>query len=91
MSTSTAMAIASEYSKRGTRSECTIFEIAFDGASRAADVRWISQYPYEQELLYPPCTYITCEKVEMKTDADGFQVKHITAKLTVSTARTNIQ
>ena len=39
MSTSTDMAIASEYSKRGTRSECTIFEIAFDGASRAADVQ----------------------------------------------------
>ena len=63
MSTSTELAIATEYAKRGNLAECTIFTFTFDAASRAADVQWISQYPYEKELLYPPCTYITVESV----------------------------
>ena len=64
MSTSTDINVAAEYARRGTNpSNCSIFEIPFDAGSRGANVQWVSQYPYECELIYPPCTYLTCENV----------------------------
>ena len=29
-----------------------------DFTSRGADIGWLSVYPYEQEALYPPLTYL---------------------------------
>lgn len=59
MSTSTNRSVAIEYATRHfTSATCSIFEIEFDAASRGASVQWASQYPYEEELLYPPCTYL---------------------------------
>ena len=46
MSTSTDLAVAVEYAGRGESDKCTIMEIPFDAASRAAAVKWVSQYPY---------------------------------------------
>lgn len=66
MSTSTDINVAGEYAKRGVdANNCCIFEIQFDAASRGASVRWCSQFPYEEELIYPPCTYLTSEKIRV--------------------------
>lgn len=63
MSTTINASVAIEYAMKGSDAVGTIFEIQFDAASRGADVQWVSQFPYEAELLYPPCTYLTCEGV----------------------------
>ena len=60
------MQVAVEFAMKGTQKVGTVFEIPFNMASRGASVQWVSQYPYENELLYPPCTYLTCEKVHLQ-------------------------
>ena len=70
----------------GTTKECTIFEIEFDGGNRGAKVKWVSQFPYEEELLYPPCTYLTCKSVSAN---DG--VRHIIVTASVSNARPDLK
>ena len=81
MSTSLSEAVAIEYSKRGSSRDSTIFVIPFDMASRGASVQWVSQYPYENELLYPPFTCLTCESVEIKNG-----IKYLHVRAAISTA-----
>ena len=56
MSTTTDSIIAAH-------SKGTIVVIKLGAASRGAHVQWASQYPFEAELLYPPFTYLKCDKV----------------------------
>lgn len=86
MSTSLEKSTALEYSKKGKLNACTIFEITLDKANRGADVQFLSQYSYEKELLYPPCTMITCENVTEEI-FDGSKVKYIRARASISIAR----
>jgi hypothetical protein len=56
MSTSTEKAIVAEYAKSQTP---LIFRVvAFSFASSAADISWLSLYPDESEMLFPPLTYL---------------------------------
>ena len=41
----------------------SIFVIDFDMNSRGAAIQWLSQYPHEEELLFPPCTGLACTDV----------------------------
>ena len=64
MSTSTSPAVALDYSG-GKDHAGAIFIIDFDMTSRGASIQWLSQYPHEEELLFPPCTGLTsCGVVE---------------------------
>ena len=38
----------------------SLYEIKFDGASRGANLSFLSQYPMEAELLFPPGTMLSC-------------------------------
>ena len=88
MSTSTDINVAAEYAKRGTDpSNCSIFEIPFDAGSRGANVQWVSQYPYECELIYPPCTYLTCDNVTTLEEGNLAGIRCLGVRATVSTAR----
>ena len=101
MSTSTDINVAVEYALNIKTKKATVFEIAFDGASRGAQVQWVSQFPYEAELLYPPCTYLTCEKAENLRCAETLQSKgltadvadlrYVTVRAAVSTARPSVE
>ena len=86
MSTSYDKNVAVEYGMRGTTKESTIFEIEFDGGNRGAKVKWVSQFPYEEELLYPPCTYLTCKSV---TSVEN--IRHVVVTASVSNARPNLK
>ena len=55
------MQVAESYS--GTE-KGSIFEIKFDAASPGADLQFLSQYPGEREMLYPPGTQLTCQHIE---------------------------
>lgn len=63
-STTTARAQAVHYSK-GAAS--TIFEMSVGMVDRGADVSWLSQYPHEKEVLYPPLLGVEV----LSTSVDG--------------------
>ena len=46
----------------------------------------VSQYPYEEELLYPPCTYLTC-----KSSSKSGNLRYIIMTASVSTARPSLR
>jgi Ran GTPase-activating protein (RanGAP) involved in mRNA processing and transport len=59
MSTTKSAAVALDYSGGGT-TQGSIFTIDFDMTSRGASIQWLSQYPHEEELLFPPFTGLSC-------------------------------
>jgi hypothetical protein len=59
MSTSKNPMVALDYSG-GVGAVGSIFAICFTEASRGASVQFLSQYPLEEELLFPPCTGLSC-------------------------------
>ena len=63
MSTTKSPAVALDYSG-GAATIGSIFVIDFDMNSRGASIQWLSQYPHEEELLFPPCTGLACLDVE---------------------------
>jgi hypothetical protein len=56
MSTTTDIKTAAAYS---LSSKCLIFKIVTrNGLQRGADLQWVSAFPSEAEILYPPLTYL---------------------------------
>jgi hypothetical protein len=56
MSTSTSMKIVAGYAKS---KQPLVFRVVSDSfMSCGADVSWLSVYPAEKEILYPPLTYL---------------------------------
>jgi len=62
MSTTKSPAVAIDYSG-GEETPGSILIIDFEMGSRGAGVRWASQYPHEEELLFPPLTTLSTRKV----------------------------
>ena len=60
-----------------------------DGVNRGANVQFLSQFPYERELLFPPCTYITCREARVQRTGPWAGVRLISMSVSVSTARPN--
>ena len=85
MSSSKEVSTACSYSGRADEA-ASIFQMKFDLASRGADLHWVSQFPEEHELLYPPCTSLTVVG-EQQVGACR-RVLHVQA--TVSTLRPNV-
>jgi hypothetical protein len=83
VSTSLDYKVAISYASKDRKKEFTIFEIPLDGISNGADVQWVSQYPEEEEVIIPPCTYLSRTKVSMLTK----NISHITVRADISTAR----
>ena len=81
MSTTKSAAVALDYSG-GAATAGSIFVIDFDMNSRGASIQWLSQYPHEEELLFPPCTGLACLDVSIHGRK---RCVHVSAQ--VSTAR----
>lgn len=61
MSTTTNRDVAVHYSglvQGGSSLAAVVFEIDEGAIDRGADVSWLSQFPYENEVLFPPLTYL---------------------------------
>eukprot|EP01052_Picozoa_sp_SAG31_P015468 SAG31_NODE_994_length_10499_cov_6.293452_6_plen_2190_part_01 len=57
MSTTTNRSVAEQYSRSRDPSEPSmIFEMELEMVNRGAFLKWLSQYPDEQEILFPPLT-----------------------------------
>jgi hypothetical protein len=72
MSTSTKMDIVAGYAKS---QQPLVFRILSDGfMSRGADISWLSLYPTEAEILYPPLTYLKFKRTRRIKDSAGVVV-----------------
>ena len=47
-------------------SQSTIFEMQMGMIDRGADLSWLSQYPHEQEVLFPPLTGLEALSTEVE-------------------------
>jgi hypothetical protein len=64
MSTTTEETVALAYMKdEGKVVPAALFAVTFAKQTRGADVAFLSQYPAEREMLYPPGTSLTCQGV----------------------------
>ena len=61
-STTTDRAQAVHYA---SGSQSTIFEMQMGMVDRGADLTWLSQYPFEKEVLFPPLTGLECTETEV--------------------------
>lgn len=69
-STTTERAQAEHYAQ-GRAS--TVFEMSMGMVDRGADVSWLSQYPHEREVLWPPLMGIEC--LGTRVDGSGLVVE----------------
>ena len=59
MSTTSNPEVAFDYSG-GAHTKGSILALDFDMASRGAAIDWLSQFPHERELIFPPNTMLEC-------------------------------
>jgi hypothetical protein len=81
MSTTTDIAIAASYS---ISRQSLIFKIVTrNGLQRGADLQWVSAFPNEAEILYPPLTYLqpTGLTQVIEVDAHCFTFVEVTPTL----------
>jgi hypothetical protein len=72
MSTSTSKEIVAGYAKS---EQPLIFRVVSDTfMSCGADISWLSIYPEEKEVLYPPLTYLQFLKITPIKNSSGFVV-----------------
>jgi hypothetical protein len=72
MSTSTSKAIVAGYANSA---QPLVFRVNSDGfMSCGADISWLSVYPNEAEVLYPPLTYLKYLKTTPIKNSSGFVV-----------------
>ena len=66
-----------EYAGMGSDSHLRIvFEIKMGMIDRGADISWLSQYPHEEERLFPPLTALSIEDdVVVEDDISMFKVR----------------
>ena len=75
MSTTTDLSVAVKYSMS---ENSLLFKIVPDSAhDMGAEVHWLSAFPQEKEILYPPLTYLKAigEKEIITVDKEGAKFK----------------
>ncbi len=77
MSTTPIKKVAMEYAESGKINDASmVFEIKMGMIDRGADVSWLSQYPHEDERLFPPLTALSLEDDEkVEDDVTVFKVR----------------
>ena len=93
MSTTPDLEVAKEYSCRNNSQleQRTIFEMECVFPNSGADVRWCSQYPQENEQLYPPHTFFTCLNVDyFPEDSIAAGIRRLKVRAAISNMRHNV-
>jgi len=77
MSTTTSRKVAAEFAQSG---QPLIFEIKTkDFMMRGADIQFLSVYEHEEEVLFPPLTYLRCLEMHKEREVEG-----VTAQVAVA-------
>jgi len=75
MSTTTSKAVALKYAKSENP---LLFKYKASGMSKGCSIRFLSVYPLEEEVLYPPLTYLKPSGApQLVRQEDGTMVKEI--------------
>jgi len=78
MSTSLDKQVALRYADVSPDLTPTLLEIRIGAVSRGASIRFLSQYPMESEILYPPMSYLEVDgRTRVETIEDGRMVRVI--------------
>mmetsp|Transcript_9652 Transcript_9652/g.29898 ORF Transcript_9652/g.29898 Transcript_9652/m.29898 type:complete len:201 (+) Transcript_9652:702-1304(+) len=81
MSTTTDMAVAAKYSKSD---KSLLFKVVLDNFMQyGAELRWLSAFPEEEEVLYPPLTYLQPTGRTQTLQLDGSEFKIVEVKPTL--------
>jgi hypothetical protein len=81
MSTTSDLAIAIDYS-RSSRS--LIFKIVTENQlQRGADLRWVSAFPAESEVLFPPLTYMQSTGKTQVVELDGCHFTFVEVRVSI--------
>ena len=82
MSTTTDEAVAKFYARGSHDTSSTLIDAEMGMVDRGADIAWLSQYPEEREILFPPLTAI--EVLETQAEqTDGQEVLRVKVRLNV--------
>merc|ERR1712007_101347 len=69
MSTTTSFEVAAKYAKS---SECLIMKVVLENIMQyGADIQWLSAFPEEAEVIYPPLTYLQPTGRTQRLELDG--------------------
>jgi len=82
MSTTTDLAVAIEYSRSNSS---LIFKIITENnLQRGADLQWLSAFPNESEVLFPPLTYMQPTGKMQEITIDGYKFTIVEVRTTTA-------
>jgi hypothetical protein len=58
MSTTTNREVATKYASNSAGKASVVFQVVEGAVDRGADLSWLSQYPMEDEVVFPPMTHL---------------------------------
>ena len=58
MSTTPDLEVATSFALKSAKAGCLILRIRMDGGARGCDASWLSVFPKEREVLFPPFTVL---------------------------------
>eukprot|EP00960_Hanusia_phi_P043933 756354-Hanusia_phi.AAC.2 len=89
LSTTEDMKVAIQYAGRGRQP--TVFEITCGAIDRGADLEFLSQYPGEKEMLYPPLSYLEVTKRPRIEQIQGQLVRVLQMKINANVTCSTIE
>ena len=84
MSTTLERDVALHYAKSGNpQAPSTVIESSMGMVDRGASLDWLSQYPHEREILWPPLTALEVLDIydEQSKDSEAYQIRRVVVRL----------
>ncbi|EKX33921.1 hypothetical protein GUITHDRAFT_119904 [Guillardia theta CCMP2712] len=89
LSTTTDVGTAIQYAGKGE--EPILLEISCGAIDRGASLAFLSQYPGEEEMLFPPLSYLEVLKESRYSMMEGERVKVLTLRINANTTSSTIE
>eukprot|EP00960_Hanusia_phi_P061427 764842-Hanusia_phi.AAC.1 len=89
LSTTGEVKVAVQYA--GQETHPTVFEISCGAIDRGADLAFLSQYPKEHEMLYPPLSYLEVTRRPRLEEVEGQVVQVLPMKINANVTCSTIE